>query len=82
MPKLGFTAEALYVGERQDIDRVSGLRITAPDYTVVNVGGSWSWSRSVSIYARIENVLNREYEPASGFQALGRGAFVGLRGTI
>ncbi len=82
MPKLGFTAEALYVGERQDIDRVSGLRITAPDYTVVNVGGSWSWSHSVSIYARIENLLNREYEPASGFQALGRAGFIGLKGTI
>jgi vitamin B12 transporter len=82
MPKLGITAEALHVGERQDIDRVSGLRITAPDYTVVNVGGSWSWSQSVSIYARIDNLLNREYEPASGFQALGRAGFIGLKGTI
>jgi len=81
-PSLGLTAEAVYVGERQDIDRVSGVRLTAPDYTVVNAGGSWSWSRAVSIYARIENLLNREYEPASGFQALGRAGFVGLRGTI
>jgi len=75
-------AETLYVGERQDIDRVSGLRLTAPDYTVVNVAGSWAWTRSVSVYARIENLLNREYEPASGFLALGRAGFVGIRGTI
>jgi vitamin B12 transporter len=81
-PPLAFSLETLYVGERQDVDRVSGLRITADDYTLVNLGGSWSWSRSGSVYARIQNLFDREHEPASGFQGLGRGIFLGLRGTL
>ena len=82
LPALGFTLETLYVGERQDIDRVSGQRLTANDYTLVNIGGSWSWSKSWSLYTRIQNLFDQEHEPASGFQGLSRGGFVGIRGAI
>jgi vitamin B12 transporter len=81
-PALGLTLETLYVGERQDVDRVSGARVTADDYTLVNVTGSWSWSKSWSLHARIQNLLDREHEPASGFQGPGRGGFLGVRGTL
>lgn len=79
---LGLSLETLYVGERQDIDRVTGSRLTADDYTLVNLGGSWSWSQAWAAYARIQNLFDREHEPASGFQGLGRGVFVGVRGTL
>lgn len=79
---LGLTLETLYVGERQDIDRVTGSRLTADDYTLVNLGGSWSWSQAWAVYARVQNLFDREHEPASGFQGLGRGVFVGVRGTL
>ncbi len=76
------TLEQLYVGERQDIDRITGARLTADDYTLINIGASWSWKKSWSIYARIQNLLDQQHEPASGFQGLGRGGFIGVRGTL
>ena len=79
---LGFTLETLYVGRRQDIDRVSGARLTADDYTLINFAGSWSWTKSWSLYARIQNLLDQQHEPASGFQGLGRGASIGVQGAI
>jgi len=82
LPALGLALETLYVGERQDIDRVSGARLTADDYTLVNIGGSWSWTKSWSLYARVQNLFDREHEPASGFQGLGRSASLGARGTF
>jgi len=82
LPTLGLTLETLYVGERQDVDRVSGARLTAVDYTLVNLGGSWSVSKSWSLYARVQNLFDREHEPASGFQGLGRGGFLGVKGAL
>ena len=79
---LGFTLETLYVGERQDIDRVTGARLTADDYTLVNIGASWSRMKSWSLYARVQNLLDQQHEPASGFQGLGRGGFIGVQGAI
>lgn len=79
---LGFSLETLYIGERQDIDRVSGAPLTADDYTLMNVGATWSWMKSWSLYARLQNALNQQHEPASGFQGLGRGGFIGVQGTL
>lgn len=77
-----FTVEALYVGERQDVDRISGLRVTASDYTLVNLAATADLSRRLIVFGRINNILDRYHEPVSGFQGLGRGIFVGIRATI
>jgi len=73
------TLEALYMGERQDIDRISGLRVTDGDYTLVNLAASTDLSRHLTLFGRINNLFNRDFEPVNGFQGLGRGLFVGIR---
>lgn len=76
------SVETLYVGERQDVDRVTGLRVTGDDYTLVNLAYAWDLSKHLTVTARVHNLFDREHEPASGFQGLGRGLSVGVRGQL
>jgi outer membrane cobalamin receptor len=50
----------------------------APGFNVWNAGGAWR-AGYVEIFGRVENLLDREYEEALGFPALGRRATIGLR---
>ena len=76
------TATALYTGRRADIDSNTFARITTGGYTVVNLAGAYRLSDTWRFYARIDNLLDKSYEPADGFQALGISALVGLRATF
>ena len=48
-------------------------------YTVVNVGGSWTFLRRLTVFGRLVNAFDETYEDALGYPALGRTAYVGLR---
>jgi vitamin B12 transporter len=70
------TLNASFVGERRDIDPVSGSRfdqsgrpIFNDGYTKLNAAGSYHVSRFVSMFARVENLLNQNYEEVLGFPA-------------
>ena len=51
----------------------------APGYNVWSAGATVRAVRFVDVFARVENLLDRSYEEAFGFPALGRRATVGLR---
>lgn len=51
----------------------------ATGFSVWNAGASWRIRRIGELYARVENLLDKSYEEALGFPALGRRATVGLR---
>lgn len=55
------TAELLLVGEREDV----GTRL--PGYGLVNLAGQHQLTRTLKLQARIENLLDKDYELASGF---------------
>jgi vitamin B12 transporter len=74
------SATLLYVGPWVDVNRagtVSGL--TANGYTIVNLEGSYELRNGLTAYARIDNLLDRNYEDPLGFQRPGFGVFAGLR---
>ena len=48
-------------------------------YTVFNVGGSWTILRRVTVFGRLVNAFDQQYEDTLGYPALGRTAYVGLR---
>lgn len=68
-------------GERADVDSATFLTITEPGYALLNFTASWWISPSWSLSGRIENVLDAEYETASGYNTADRGAFLTLRYT-
>jgi vitamin B12 transporter len=79
-PALSFSATALYVGDWADISRsglVSGLRTTP--YTLIDLAGAYDCGRGVTLFARINNLLDRIYQDPAGFQHQGLGVFAGVR---
>lgn len=78
-PRIRGTLQAGYVGERSDVDRSTGATITTGGYTLLHITGAVDFSKRVTAFARIHNVLDRRYEPADGFQGLPRGIYAGVR---
>ncbi len=76
------TATALYVGRRADIDSKTFARITTGGYTVVNLAGSYRLNDRWRFHVRIDNLFDKSYEPADGFQAPGISLLVGLKASF
>ena len=71
--------EYRYVGEREDIDGGTYVRIDGQDYAVARLYGSYRVTRNLRIFGRIENLLNVQYDIVDGYKALDRGAYLGAR---
>jgi vitamin B12 transporter len=54
-------------------------RVTLDSFTLVNVSGSYQISDSLTVFARIENLLDEDYEEIYGFSSQGQGAYAGIR---
>jgi outer membrane receptor protein involved in Fe transport len=68
-----------FVGRRADSDFL-GLGIThAAGYARVDLGGWYAIQSHVTVYATIENALNKHYEEVVGYPALGINFRAGLR---
>ena len=50
-----------------------------PGYALVNLGGSVRAWTGVELIARLQNLLDRDYEEALGFPSLGRSVIAGVR---
>jgi vitamin B12 transporter len=54
-------------------------RLTAPGYTVVNLAANYTINPSTTVFARIDNLLNEQYQNPTGFDRSGFGIFGGVR---
>lgn len=70
------TVDVLGVDERRD-----GAE-TLPGYGLLNLAAQLPLMKGLQLEGRIENAGDKEYELASGFNALGRVYYVGLRTTL
>ena len=68
-----------YVGSRADIDPVTFSTTEAVSYEVYRVAASWRLTPIITVTARIENLLDEEYEDVLGFSTADRSGYVGLR---
>jgi outer membrane cobalamin receptor len=69
--KLSTNLTYLYVGERRDITH------TLPSYDLWQTGVSWT-EGTTRWFAKLENILNEDYEETEGYQTAGRSAFGGV----
>ena len=80
MPRLQLTGTLVHVGSWIDANRdFSVPRLTAPGYTLVNVGASYDLTRNLAVYGRATNLGGARYENPTGFLGPSRGVFAGLR---
>jgi vitamin B12 transporter len=63
-----------YTGARPDAPANPSL----PAYTVANLTTRYALTPGIALTARIDNVLDRKYQTAYGFNQSGRAAYVGV----
>ena len=57
----------------------SRQRVTLDDFTLVSLAATWRFNSQLSAYARVDNVLDDNYQEVFGFQGAETGAYFGLR---
>ncbi len=77
--KLTANLGVVYVGERLDRDFVTSTDITMPDYFLVDISGSYDCTDSFQVFARVENLLDEEYEEVYGYGTAGLGIYGGVK---
>lgn len=65
-------------GLRHIGDRLDAGGRTLPSYTVVDASAHWTFAPQWSLSATLDNVFDRHYEPASGYNGRPRSLFLGL----
>lgn len=63
-----------YTDRRPDIATQPGLAA----YWLANVNARYQLTKKVSVYARIDNLFNRDYQTAYGYNQAARGVFSGI----
>jgi vitamin B12 transporter len=77
---LKISVDVLSVGTWVDGNRDFSIpRLDAPGYTTLNLAGSFDISSRVSVFARLDNLLDRHYENPVGFLQPGIGGFAGIK---
>jgi vitamin B12 transporter len=72
----------LYVGRAVEFNRDGTIpRVDSDAYTLVNIAGNYKVDDRVTVFGRIDNLLNRHYESPVGFDQPGFGAYGGIRVT-
>lgn len=65
-------------GARADVDINTFARTTLASYDVINLSASYALDRQLNMSLRVDNLLNKDYMLAHGYNTLGRTLFVGL----
>ncbi len=79
--KLDGTVEVRHVRGLLDVDDF-GASVPMDDFTVANLEVSYAVSETTEAYIRIENLLDEDYQTTLGYDAPGRGIYVGLSASF
>lgn len=80
--RLSLSSTLLYVGSWWDANRAfTEIDIKAPAFATVNLAANYLLSDNVTVFARIDNLFNKQYEDPMGFLRPGLGVFGGIKLT-
>lgn len=74
---LRFTGSINHIGSRKDVDDM-GERVRMGSYVVVNLAADYRVNAHARVFARIENLTDRNFEPVWGYQGTGITGLLGL----
>ena len=87
--KYDLSVDGSLVGQRRDLDPISGARFNVANqpfyndgYAKLNFAGSYRFWHRLTAFARVENLLNQDYEEVLGFPAYRLNFRAGLRVRI
>jgi vitamin B12 transporter len=70
--------EAIYNGQSIDVGK-NYAAVVVPDYTLVNLTGSYQLADNVELFARAENLFDHKYEEIWGYNATPFAAYAGMK---
>ncbi|MGD0189906.1 MAG: TonB-dependent receptor [Rhizomicrobium sp.] len=79
---LSFDANVLYVSSWEDVGRETFVDLKQPGYTTANVAINYDVNDQFTVYGRITNLLDEQYQDPNGFLRPGRGFFAGIKARI
>ncbi len=77
--RMNWNLSGYFTGKRYDYNYPG--QIIDPGYALINLAATYKVARGFSIYGRIENLANKQYEEAYGYPALGREFRIGVKYT-
>ena len=81
--RLTLTGSVLYVGSWIDGNRDFSIpRLNAGSHATVNLAGDYALPHGVTLFARVNNLLDGRYQDPVGFDRPGIGAFGGVKVTL
>ncbi|MEM9912789.1 MAG: TonB-dependent receptor [Pseudomonadota bacterium] len=85
--KFSGTLTIRYNGEQDDVTFTDPTFVTTPivtlaEYVLVNLNAEYRVADNVTIFGRIENLLDEDYEEVFSFATPGRGAYAGVRASF
>jgi vitamin B12 transporter len=73
------TLNAFYRAARDAIDETATGVVVLDELGVLDLSAGFRLRERVQLYARIENLLDAQYEELTGYNTAGRAAYIGLR---
>jgi vitamin B12 transporter len=81
--RLSLHSTVLTVGDWADGNRDFSIpRLRAAGYTTVNVAANFDINSKLTVFGRIDNLLDRRYQNPTGFMHPGLGAFAGVKVSL
>jgi vitamin B12 transporter len=77
----GVTLAVDYNGRQEDLDfrSLTSARVVLREYTLVRLAGQYAITRNVNLTARVENLLDQDYEEVFSYRPSGRAFYAGLQ---
>jgi vitamin B12 transporter len=73
------TGSVTYVGTALDIDRVTFATVPLSSYALVNIAADYRLNPNMSLFGRVDNVFDKQYQNPNGFEGTGIGAYAGIK---
>lgn len=64
------------------LDRASATSPRVDGYTVVNLLGRWELTDSLSLFGRVENLFDEDYQEVLNYNTPGRSAYIGIQAAF
>ena len=77
--RINWNISGYFTGQRYDYNFPG--QIIDPGYALIDLAATYNVARGFSLYGRIDNLANKQYEEAYGFPALGREFRIGVKYT-
>ena len=77
--RMNWNLSGYFTGQRFDYNFPT--QAIDPGYALLNLAATYNFTRGLSVYGRINNLTNKQYQEVYGFPALGREFRIGLKYT-